>query len=288
MEEGGADLNREVMEKLRIILDTHNSFVHVIRPLAQREDIQRCRLVIKEQPATEKQYMLPTASQVAAIVVEGDGSTKPGERDIVVRTMEGKWLFIQETSGCYDPLQYPLLVPYESYGWDQNSMDENGREFTCLEYYSYMLQIRSNDASLLLRGGRLLQQYAVDNWVKIDLPRLRWLSNHQEEIRAELHQGLQDARTAGETSAKNFGQRKVLPSSYLGIPRDMYQWYQDAMALVQKYGKPDLFITMTCNPLWDEIVSNLGPGQSASDRLDLTTRVFRAKLEEIKEDLFTK
>ncbi|XP_026399667.1 uncharacterized protein LOC113295551 [Papaver somniferum] len=288
MEEDGADLNREVMEKLRIILDTHNRFVHVIRPLAQREDIQRCRLVIKEQPATEKQYTLPTSSQVATIVVEGDGSAKPGERDIVVRTIEGKLLFIQETSGCYDPLQYPLLFPYRSYGWNQNSMDENGRQFTCLEYYSYMLQIRSNDASLLLRGGRLLQQYAVDNWVRIDLSRLRWLSNHQEEIRAEFHQGIQDARTAGETSAKNFGQRKVLPSSYMGSPRYTYQRYQDAMALVQKYGNPDLFITMTCNPLWDEIVSNLGPGQSASDRPDLTTRVFRAKLEELKEDLFTK
>ncbi|KAI3891087.1 hypothetical protein MKW98_007392 [Papaver atlanticum] len=118
MEEGGNDLNREVMEKLRIILDTHNRFVHVIRPLAQREDIQRCRLVIKEQPATEKQYTLPTASQVATIIAEGDGSEKPGERDIVVRTTEGKLLFINETLGCYDPLQYPPLLPYGSYGWD--------------------------------------------------------------------------------------------------------------------------------------------------------------------------
>ncbi|XP_026378595.1 uncharacterized protein LOC113273038 [Papaver somniferum] len=245
MEEGGADLNREVMEKLRTILDTHNRFMHVIRPLAKREDIQRCRLVIKEQPATKKQYTLPTASQVAAIVVEGDGL-------------------------------------------DQNSMDENGRQFTCLEYYSHMLQIRSHDASLLLRGGRLLQQYVVDNWVKIDSSRLRWLSNHQEKIRAELHQGIQDARMEGETSAKNFGQRKVLPSSYMARPPDMYHRYQDAMTLVQKYGKPDLFITMNFNPLWDEIVSNLRPGQSASDIPDLTTRVFRANLEDLKEDLFTK
>ncbi|KAI3960019.1 hypothetical protein MKW98_016743, partial [Papaver atlanticum] len=201
MEEGGDDLNREVMEKLRIILDTHNRFVHVIRPLTQREDIQRCRLVIKEQPATEKQYTLPTASQVAAIVVEGDGSGKPGEGDIVVRTTKGKLLFIQETTGYYDPLQYPLLLPYGSYGWDQNSMDDNDRRFTCLEYYSYMLQIRSSETSFFLRGGRLLQQYVVDNWVKIDSSRLRWLWDHQEEIRVDFHQGLQDARTDGETSA---------------------------------------------------------------------------------------
>ena len=28
----------------------------------------------------------------------------------------------------------------------------------------------------------------------------------------------------------------------------MVQQYQDAMALVRKYGKPDLFVTFTCNP----------------------------------------
>jgi hypothetical protein len=27
----------------------------------------------------------------------------------------------------------------------------------------------------------------------------------------------------------------------------------DAMALVRKYGKPDIFLTMTYNPNWDEI-----------------------------------
>ena len=46
----------------------------------------------------------------------------------------------------------------------------------------------------------------------------------------------------------------------------MFQLYQDAMAIVRKYGKPDLFITMTCNLKSREIEENLLPGQSASDR----------------------
>ncbi|XP_026410234.1 uncharacterized protein LOC113305406 [Papaver somniferum] len=45
---------------------------------------------------------------------------------------------------------------------------------------------------------------------------------------------------------------------------------------------------MTCNPLWPEIVANLPTGQYASDRPDLTTRVFRAKFEELKEYTFNK
>jgi ATP-dependent DNA helicase PIF1 len=62
----------------------------------------------------------------------------------------------------------------------------------------------------------------------------------------------------------------------------------DAMALVQKYGKPDIFLTMTCNLNWDEITQNLYPGQSAQDRPDLVVHVFRAKLEELKNLLFKK
>lgn len=68
----------------------------------------------------------------------------------------------------------------------------------------------------------------------------------------------------------------------------MYQRHQDAMALVQKYGKPDLFITMTCNPGWPEITNALKPGQTPSDHPDLTTRVFRAKCEQFKEDIFNR
>ncbi|XP_026451366.1 uncharacterized protein LOC113351632 [Papaver somniferum] len=48
------------------------------------------------------------------------------------------------------------------------------------------------------------------------------------------------------------------------------------------------FFTITCNPLWPEIVAELRPDQSASDRPDLTNMVFRAKFEELKEDIFNK
>ncbi|XP_010229638.1 uncharacterized protein LOC104582051 [Brachypodium distachyon] len=45
------------------------------------------------------------------------------------------------------------------------------------------------------------------------------------------------------------------------------------MALVQKYGKPDIFLTMTCNPNWEEIVNELFPGQTPQDRPDLVVRL---------------
>jgi hypothetical protein len=57
------------------------------------------------------------------------------------------------------------------------------------------------------------------------------------------------------------------------------------MAIVRRYGKPDLFITMTCNPKWEEIVSALKPGEIANDRLNLVTRVFVGKLQHLLDGL---
>ena len=65
----------------------------------------------------------------------------------------------------------------------------------------------------------------------------------------------------------------------------MYQLYQDAMSIVSHFGKPDLFITFTCNPKWPEITRELLPNQNAADRPDLTARVFHIKLQELLKDL---
>ncbi|KAF7812712.1 uncharacterized protein G2W53_033688 [Senna tora] len=45
---------------------------------------------------------------------------------------------------------------------------------------------------------------------------------------------------------------------------------------------------MTCNPSWDEIRNSLLPGQLPQDRPDLLSRVFHAKFEEFKDDIFNK
>lgn len=65
----------------------------------------------------------------------------------------------------------------------------------------------------------------------------------------------------------------------------MHQLYQDAMSIVRAYGKPDLFITFTCNPKWPEINNELLKGQEPNDRPDLIARVFKIKLKELLDDL---
>jgi len=68
----------------------------------------------------------------------------------------------------------------------------------------------------------------------------------------------------------------------------MRRRYIDDMALVQKFGRPDLFITMTCNPEWIEIQQALLPGQLPQDMPDLVTRVFREKMQDLKDQIFKK
>ncbi|GBO22796.1 hypothetical protein AVEN_157229-1 [Araneus ventricosus] len=71
-----------------------------------------------------------------------------------------------------------------------------------------------------------------------------------------------------------------------GSPRHMQQNYQDAMAMVRKFGKPDLFLTFTCNPSWSEILNSMEGVQRPEDRPDIIVRVFNMKLKELLEDIF--
>ncbi|KAI2508085.1 helicase [Fragilaria crotonensis] len=116
--------------------------------------------------------------------------------------------------------------------------------------------------------------------------RLNFIRLNQPRLRAELYQGIADA-VAGEdvTNTRQLGRRIILPSSHIGSARNMHQLCQDALAIVRRMGKPDLFITMTTNPQWPEVVENLLPGQTVNDRPDLVARVFHLKFTEMMFDL---
>ncbi|XP_012829434.1 PREDICTED: uncharacterized protein LOC105950612 [Erythranthe guttata] len=164
----------------------------------------------------------------------------------------------------------------------------NRSNVSCRQYYCYKAQMRDGDWSYLLHAGRLTQQYIIDMYIKVETQRLDYYRSEQvqRETRTESFQGIIDSlHIDGEIAASGVGQKILLPSSFIGGPRDMRRRYVNAMALVQKFGKPDLFITMTCNPAWKEITSMLLPGQKPADRPDLVARVFQSKLQELKHDI---
>lgn len=51
------------------------------------------------------------------------------------------------------------------------------------EYYAYKLQIRKHDKSCLFLFRRLLQQYIVDSYVKLETQRLAFYRAQQHELR---------------------------------------------------------------------------------------------------------
>ena len=150
---------------------------------------------------------------------------------------------------------------------------------TMLQYYSYRLSAHRT-FSPILASKKLLQEYDVDAYCKTEAQRLDYQRHNQNALRVERYQGLLDyIDQRADEQGLDPGRCVILPSSFSGSPRTMHQNYQDAMAMIGKYGKPDLFLTFTCNPLWREIQENLGPTEKANDRPDLVARVFKMKLD---------
>src|SRR5437763_7057677 len=71
----------------------------------------------------------------------------------------------------------------------------------------------------------------------------------------------------------------TLPSSFVGSRAWASEQVSDALALCREYGKPSFFITITTNPNWPEIKSQLRPGQSALDVPFIVARVFHLRLQ---------
>lgn len=146
--------------------------------------------------------------------------------------------------------------------------------------------IRANQSIHILKCRKLFHQFIVDMYAKIESERLLYIRLNQKKLRVENYIHLRDA-IEQDGNISNIGQKVILPSSYTGSPRHMHEYVQDALTYVRQYGRPDLFITFTCNPTWNEISELLLPGQSPSDRHDLIARVFKQKIIKLM-DVITK
>jgi len=56
------------------------------------------------------------------------------------------------------------------------------------------------------------------------------------------------------------GCKLILSSSHVGSSRFMTQLFQNTMVICRYFHKPDLFLTMTANPKWPEILHSLFSG----------------------------
>ncbi|XP_070013113.1 uncharacterized protein [Nicotiana sylvestris] len=132
--------------------------------------------------------------------------------------------------------------------------------------YFHMAKIRNDDEDEILHTGRLLQQYSVDEYIILETQRLDFVLFNQYLFKMGILQGLLDILRLGERDASIVGKQKFLPNSFIGGPRDMQQCYMDVIALVQRFGKLDLFITMT-SKAYDDIIRAELPDDKAEPDL---------------------
>ncbi|XP_047136847.2 uncharacterized protein LOC124813603 [Hydra vulgaris] len=292
----------ELMQLLQTLINQENPFALAFKNMAEVEDEEIRQAALEGRPTSvvrmsfleghdRRRYNLPSHEEVATVFV-GDDGAPPASREIVIYPRGQPLRTISSMSANLDPLVYPIFFPRGDAGW-HNQLEHNPdratrvrNHVTLSQYYNYRLAVRQT-FSPVFYGKKLFQQYVVDAYVKVEGQRLAFIRNNQNKLRSEQYDALHEhvINRANDLNVRP-GRVVILPSSYVGSPRALKENIEDAMAVIKKYGKPDLFITFTCNPKWREIVENLNPGQTANDRPDLVCRVFKMKLKFFLEDIF--
>ncbi|GKD26433.1 DNA helicase PIF1, ATP-dependent, partial [Tanacetum coccineum] len=137
-----------------------------------------------------RQYNGPTVSEVAALITNDFGDGIP-TRNIIVNKQDRGPKRISELHPSYMALQYPLLFPYGEDGYhdaipyysNSGARKPNCGFVTMKEYYSYIIHHRKDQGTILVRGGRLFQQYLVDAYTAIKEQRLKWTRSNQDTLR---------------------------------------------------------------------------------------------------------
>jgi len=285
-----SSLDRNFLDQcVNILEECNNPYVSSLRNMrdvAVSENANHLRLEFADHPdISARTYARPQVSQIAA-VFESPAGEVPTTRLYITYEQSGLCRDIDTTSPHLDPMLYPLVNLYGELGWttgiSQQSTSDNSsaRSVTELQYYQYLLAVRGKK-SILHQSASLFQQIIIDYFLRIEGSRLKFIRLNQSKLRVDLYKGLQDAlNTMAERSNSRIGKMIVLPSTHIGGPRYQQQSFQDALAIVQQHGKPDLFLTFTCNPKWVEITREIGDEQ-AINRPDIVARVFYLKLQEL-------
>ena len=185
-------------------------------------------------------------------------------------------------------MTYPLYYPNKSKSWNFKLRDTSGKAITLCDYVKYRLFIRNeDDCDKFIPhhfGKKLFQQWCVDQVTRVEWDRLNYLRLHQKIIQKCKYNALEEYLK--EKSLKlgvDIGRQVILPSNFLGSPRNLHENFMDAMTIVKKTGKPVLFITMTCNPNDKDIIKCLNENEYPCFCPEIVARVFKLKADKLIE-----
>ncbi|CAG8665649.1 15178_t:CDS:2 [Cetraspora pellucida] len=196
----------------------------------------------------EQQYVTPTISEVAVLMVGNGEDQEPLNCNIIFHKQSGDLQQIYQFYSFYSPLHYVLLFLYNKPRWHSNIFahkvlnkqlnnygkvfdnlntsedyckEESSKHITMMQYYAYQLQVHRYESLKtfsLHRTSCLFQQYIVDSYACIEQNHLNYLNSNQKKIRAKLYNRLQDALTTNNKFPQNgacISQRIVLSLSFL-------------------------------------------------------------------------
>jgi len=128
------------------------------------------------------------------------------------------------------------------------------------------------------RCERLALEYYCDAWAQVESRNLAFHKQASQQAKYATASAKVIIDQLCAANAHRIGVPTILPASFPNSPRYYHNLYLDSVALPRRFGKPDLFITMTCNPHWAEIKNNIPPGSHWKFHQDIVNRVFHMKL----------
>ncbi|XP_052623312.1 uncharacterized protein LOC111879408 [Lactuca sativa] len=210
------DTNNEITNRQRCFRGEKDQSTSIdsdiIEDIKKNPEVDMKLRLIGRREQDGRTYNLPTASEVAALII-GDISDSIEKRDIVVQTKDGSLQRISELHPSYLPLQYPLLFPYGDDGYSVDILhrgvsftaDSKRAKCTMREYFAYRIQDRDHSFSLILNSKRLFQQFLVDAYTMMETERLYYIRRQQHVLRCDSYENLHKQKAQGTTDISNVG-----------------------------------------------------------------------------------
>ena len=312
-----SELLAEVLTIIRRVLQQHNQFYAQYKSmaeLAQEQDLEEYSIRFYKNRTDRRTHDLPVANEIVAALCDGDETT---ERGVYVCKKGGQSdkSFFKYFDPTVDTLTYPLIDPLCRFpGWSPNvRMGESSRskKLSPMHYYSCLMSERVGQFNPTIMAGELSQQFMVDAACKVQQHRLDYIDKNQHVFRSddletvlnhidglveEDYEASQQLaahvagviQSGGEQEARavpKIGVLKKLPASFRGGPRYNKHNYYNSMAMVGALGKPCLFITITCNPLWPEVKPLIVDGICPKENIPLICKVFEGKVQTLLDEI---
>jgi hypothetical protein len=171
-------------------------------------------------------------------------------------------------------------------GWFLDMRSLNGDKVSRTDFLKYLIMRRS-ELSHIQRCGRLSLEFYCDAWASHEASLMEFHKRPQQQAlyRSVTRAAFVDQLPHSDANDIGVPMRTILPASVVGSPRFYHTLFLNAMSLPRRFGKPDLFITMTANPNWEDIQQQIPANSHWMHHPDIVARVFMLKVASLIADI---